>query len=225
MYITSRTIMTYGGLGARGKSRLVYKYSKMVKCEGLITAISCIVTFPRCAHCFLAPAFSFCVLCLYSSIMIMDSLPESCNRFYEDGDGWYADPLCKLWLSFDTQLLERLLSPMRCPYDERIHAKMQQLLSKHTAIHKEMFDLLNQLNNRDFILTKPSTTVSGPLFKFTLFLTQSQWNRLSAWATSLNDLPWMGLSQEEDHGQYMEHISRIENAIVGPTIYTTSANM
>jgi hypothetical protein len=77
--------------------------------------------------------------------------PQSCNRIYEDGDSWYADPLCKLWLSFDKQLLERLLSPMRCPHDERIHAKMQQLLSKHTIIHKEMFELLNQLNHLDFI--------------------------------------------------------------------------
>ena len=80
----------------------------------------------------------------------MDSPSESCSRLYEDGDGWYADPLCKSWLSFDKQLLERLLSPMQCPHDERIHAKMQQLVSQHTIIHKQMFELLNQLNHIDF---------------------------------------------------------------------------
>jgi hypothetical protein len=82
--------------------------------------------------------------------MRMES-PESCNRNFEDGDGWYADPLCKLWVSFDKQLLERLLTPMRCPHDERIQVKIQQLVSKHTSIHKEMLDLLNQLNHSDFI--------------------------------------------------------------------------
>ena len=28
---------------------------------------------------------------------------------------------------------------------------MQQLVSEHTIIHKEMVELLNQLNHRDFI--------------------------------------------------------------------------
>jgi hypothetical protein len=85
---------------------------------------------------------------LYGGIMRMES-PE---YYYEDGNGWYADPLCKLYLSFDKQLSERLLNPTRGPHDERIRAKMLQLLSKHTIIHKEMMELLEQLNHRDFIL-------------------------------------------------------------------------
>jgi hypothetical protein len=74
-----------------------------------------------------------------------------CNRLYDDSDGWYADPLCKLWLSLDKQLWERLLAPMQRPHDERVQAKMQQLGSKITIIHKEMVQLLDQLNHIDFI--------------------------------------------------------------------------
>ena len=77
--------------------------------------------------------------------------PEPHDRLYEDGDGWYADPLVQSWIHFDKQVLERLMSPMhQRPHDHTIHDKVQVLLSKHTRIQKEMFELLNQLNHLDF---------------------------------------------------------------------------
>lgn len=76
---------------------------------------------------------------------------KPCDRIYADINGWYADPLCESWIRLDEQIQDRLLIPMRCPTkDERKHAKMVDLLTKHTIIRKEMFDLLNQLNHVDF---------------------------------------------------------------------------
>jgi len=50
------------------------------------------------------------------------------------------------------------MNPMQAKEkDERKHAKMMDLASKHTIIRKEMFDLLNHLNHIDF---EPPTIVS-----------------------------------------------------------------
>jgi hypothetical protein len=84
------------------------------------------------------------------------STVESRDRLYDDADGWLADPLYKLWAPLDERLLARLMSPLtRCPHDARINAKMQQLLSKYTVVHREMLDLLYQSNHRDFIFLDP----------------------------------------------------------------------
>ena len=77
--------------------------------------------------------------------------PKPDERIYADINGWYADPLCETWIRLDQQVWERLMNPMQAKEkDERKHAKMMDLASKHTIIRKEMFDLLNHLNHVDF---------------------------------------------------------------------------
>ena len=85
----------------------------------------------------------------HASLSGMDP-PAPCDRLYDGCEGWVADPLYKLWRGFDDQLFDRLCIPMRRPQEDSSKAKMEQLLPRYAFIRKEMHELLNQLNHRDF---------------------------------------------------------------------------
>lgn len=76
--------------------------------------------------------------------------PNPTDRLYDGPEGCEADPLYKLFRSFDAEVSARILRPMQRPHEETIHEKMMHLLSIHSNVRKQMFDLLNQLNHKDF---------------------------------------------------------------------------